>query len=113
MCRSTTPRGQSKTIDDAAHYRYLSSMDGRSIVQIRRMTMRFSRRIIPALLFLGVSVLPASASDQLAPPQKPANVIPLPKKKPPRSHTIKIVTNEPLPSWAVVRYIPLILGVAY
>jgi hypothetical protein len=64
------------------------------------------------LLFLGVSALPASASDQLAPPQKPANVIPLPMKKPPRSHTIKI---EPLPSsgWAVVRYIPLILGVAY
>jgi len=82
------------------------------------MIMRFSRGtscIIPALLFLGVSALPASASDQLAPPQKPANVIPLPMKKPPRSHTIKIVTNEPLPSsgWAVVRYIPLILGVAY
>ena len=79
------------------------------------MTSRGTSCIIPALLFLGVSALPASASDQLTPPQKTAHLIPLPKKKPPRSHTIKIATNEPLPSsgWAVVRYIPLILGVAY
>jgi hypothetical protein len=84
----------------------------------RRMTMRFSRAtscILPALLLLAVWALPASASDQLAPPQKTANVIPLPKKKPPRLHTIKIATIEPLPSsgWVVARYIPLILGVGF
>jgi hypothetical protein len=68
-----------------------------------------------ASLLLGVWTFPASATDlQPTPPQKLANVMPLPKRKPPRSHTIKIVTNEPLPSsgWTVVRYIPLILGVA-
>jgi hypothetical protein len=93
-------------------------MDADQACKIRHMTMRFSRptsRIIPALLFLGVSALPASATDlQLTPPQKPANVIPLPKK-PPRSHGIKIATIERLPSSnrTVARCIPLILGVAY
>jgi hypothetical protein len=70
--------------------------------------------ILPTLLLLGVWALPASATDlQLTPPQKPANV--MPPKKPPRSHTIKIATNEPLPNSnrTVVRCIPLILGVAY
>jgi hypothetical protein len=86
-------------------------------VQIRRMTMRFSRGascMVSALLLLGVWALPASATDQLAPPQKPAKVMPLPKQ-PPRSHTIKIATIERLPSSSrtVVRCIPLILGVAY
>jgi hypothetical protein len=81
-------------------------------------TMTFSRGtscILPALLLLAVWALPATASDQLAPPQKLADVTPLPKKKPPRPHSVKIATDEPLPSsgWAVVRYIPLILGVAY
>jgi hypothetical protein len=80
--------------------------------------MTFSRGtscILPALLLLAVWALPASASDQLAPPQKTADITPLPKKKQPRPHSIKIATDEPLPSsgWAVVRYIPLILGVAY
>jgi hypothetical protein len=82
-------------------------------VQIRRMTMRFSRGascMVSVLLLLGVWALPASATDQLAPPQKTAKVIPLPKQ-PPRSHTIKIAPNEPLPT--VVRCIPLILGIAY
>ena len=86
-------------------------------MQIRRMTMRFSRGascMVSALLLLGVWALPASATDlQLTPPQKPANVIPLPKQ-PPRSHTIKIATIErPSPIRTVVRCIPLILGVAY
>jgi hypothetical protein len=81
------------------------------------MTMRFGRGasyILPALFLLGVWALPASATDQLAPPQKPAKVIPLPKQ-PPRSHTIKIATIERLPSTSRtgVRCIPLILGVAY
>jgi hypothetical protein len=80
--------------------------------------MRFRRGascILPALLLLAVWALPASASDQLAPLQKTANVIPVPKKKPPRLHTIKIATIEPLPSsgWVVARYIPLILGVGF
>ena len=80
--------------------------------------MRFSRGrgcIVSALLLLAVWALPASASDQLAPPQKTAHVIPLPKKKPPRTHSIKIATLEPLPSsgWLVARYIPLILGVGF
>jgi hypothetical protein len=89
---------------------------GRTLTQacrIQRMTMRFGRGascILPALFLLGVWALPASATDQLAPPQKPAKVIPLPKQ-PPRSHTIKIAPNEPLPT--VVRCIPLILGIAY
>ena len=86
-------------------------------MQIRRMTMRFSRGascMVSVLLLLGVWALPASATDQLAPPQKPAKVMPLPKQ-PPRSHTIKIATIERLPSSSrtVVRCIPLILGVAY
>ena len=85
-------------------------------MQIRRMTMRFSRGascMVSALLLLGVWALPASATDQLAPPQKTAKVIPLPKQ-PPRSHTIKIARIERLPSSSrtVVRWIPLILGVA-
>ena len=86
-------------------------------MQIRCMIMslgRATRCILPALLLLGVWALPASATDlQLTPPQKPANVIPLPKQ-PPRSHTIKIATIErPSPIRTVVRCIPLILGVAY
>ena len=70
--------------------------------------------ILPALLLLAVWALPASASDQLAPPQQTAHAIPLPKK-PPRSHTIKIATLEPLSSsgWVVARYMPLILGVGF
>jgi hypothetical protein len=66
------------------------------------------------LFLLGVCALPASATDLLTPPQKPANVVPLPKQ-PPRSHTIKIATIErlPSPSRSVVRCVPLILGVAY
>ena len=82
------------------------------------MAMRFSwgtSCIISTSILLGVWGLPASASDQLVPSQKTANVIPLPKKKPPRSHTIKIATSEPLPSsgWVVARYVPLILGVGF
>jgi hypothetical protein len=75
---------------------------------------RGTRCILPALLLLAVWALPASATDELAPAQKTANVTPLPKK-PPRSHTIKIATIEPLPSsgWVVARYIPLILGVGF
>jgi hypothetical protein len=67
------------------------------------------------LVLLGVWALPASATDQLGLPQKTANVIPLPKKKPPRLHSVKIATIKPLPSsgWLVARYIPVILGVAY
>ena len=67
--------------------------------------------ILPALFLLGVWALPASASElQLAHPRKPANAIPLPKQ-PPRSHTTKIATaDEPQP---ILRYLPLILGVAY
>jgi hypothetical protein len=80
--------------------------------------MRFSRGttcMVSGLLLLAVWALPASATDQLAPPQKTANVIPLPKKKPPRSHPIKIAASEPLPSsgWWVARYMPLILGVGF
>ena len=87
-------------------------------MQIRCMIMslgRATRCILPALFLLGVWALPASATDlQLTPPQKPANVIPLPKQ-PPRSHTVKIATIErpPSPSRTVVRCVPLILGVAY
>ena len=87
-------------------------------MQIRRVTMRFSRGascMVSALLLLGLWALPASATDlQLTPLQKPANAIPLPKQ-PPRSHTIKIARIERLPSSSrtVVRCIPLILGVAY
>jgi hypothetical protein len=93
-------------------------MDAEQACKIRRMTMRFrrgTRCILPALLLLAMWALPASASEQLAPPQKTANVIPLPKKKPPRSHTIKIATLEPLSSsgWVVARYMPLILGVGF
>jgi hypothetical protein len=67
------------------------------------------------VLLLGVQTFPASATDlQPPPPQKLAAVIPLPKKKPPRSHTIKVATIEPLPNgWLVARYIPLILGVGF
>ena len=80
--------------------------------------MRFSRGtscMVSGLLLLAVWALPASASDQLVPPQKTANVISLPKKKSPRSHTIKTAAIEPLPSsgWVVARYIPLILGVGF
>jgi hypothetical protein len=80
--------------------------------------MRFRRGtscILSALLLLAVWALPAWATDQLAPPHETANVTPLPKKKPPRSHTIKIATIEPLPSsgWVVARYMPLILGVGF
>jgi hypothetical protein len=70
--------------------------------------------VLMTLLLIGVWALPASATDlQLRPPQRTANV--MPPKKPPRSHTIKIATNEPLPSSnrTVVRCVPLILGVAY
>jgi hypothetical protein len=78
--------------------------------------MRFNRGticILGALLLLAVWALPASASEPLAPPQKLTDVTP--KKKPPRSHNIKIATSEPVPGsdWAVVRYIPLILGVGF
>jgi hypothetical protein len=93
-------------------------MDAEQALKGWRMTMRFGRGagcILPALLLLAVWALPASATDQLAPPQKTANVIPLPKKQPPRSHTIKIATMEPLPNsgWLGARYTPLILGVGF
>ena len=92
-------------------------MDADQACEILRMIMRFRRGtscILPTLLLLGVWVVPASATDQLAPPQKPAKVIPVPKQ-PPRSHTTKIVTIERLPSSSRtgVRCLPLILGVAY
>ena len=92
-------------------------MDADQACEILRMIMRFRRGtscILPTLLLLGVWALPASATDQLAPPQKLAKVIPLPKQTP-RSHTIKIATIERLPSSSRtgVRCLPLILGVAY
>jgi hypothetical protein len=63
------------------------------------------------LLVLGVWAPQASATDlQITPPQKPANVI-LKPKKPPRTHTIKIATIDG--PQTVLRYLPLILGVAY
>ncbi len=81
--------------------------------------MRGNRAIIwslPGLLVVGgIWVLPAEASDLQAPPQphKVATVT-SPAKKPPRPRIIKVATLESLPSaWPVIRFAPLILGVAY